>query len=431
MGRFPRMRPLARFSKHDRETIDAALDALRLSDLKPGTSRELSGGQQQRAFVARAIAQEPRLLLLDEPTTGVDAATEEALLLIVRSLVEGGLPVLMTTHDLDRAGDWFDRLMVVDRRVLADRGARRSARFRRVCRHSRAHARARAFAQRSPRARLVSDMLLAPFQYEFMQRAFLAALVVGTLCSTIGTYVVLRKLSFIGDGIAHASFAGIVDRVSARHRLLRRRGGRRGHYGARHRLRQPARQRLARYGDRRALHRRVRLRRLPDEPATARTPSICRAFSSATSWRSRAPTSGSILSLSAIVVDLARSCSIGSCSTRRSIRSSRRPSGIKSATASSTPCSCCSRLTIIVSLEAVGIVLVAALLVTPAAAAYQLTREFHAHADALGRDRRGLRGGRPVSSYYLHAASGATIVLLVTLAFFMAMLSKRRWRSAP
>ena len=54
------------------------------------------------------------------------------------------------------------------------------------------------------------DFLLAPFQYEYMQRAFVAALVVGTLCSTIGTYVVLRKLSFIGDGIAHASFAGIV-----------------------------------------------------------------------------------------------------------------------------------------------------------------------------------------------------------------------------
>jgi len=54
------------------------------------------------------------------------------------------------------------------------------------------------------------DVLLAPFQYDFMQRAFVAALVVGGLCSTMGTYVVLRKLSFIGDGLAHASFAGIV-----------------------------------------------------------------------------------------------------------------------------------------------------------------------------------------------------------------------------
>ena len=50
---------------------------------------------------------------------------------------------------------------------------------------------------------------LAPFQYDFMQRAFVVALFVGALCSMMGTYVVLRKLSFIGDGLAHASFAGI------------------------------------------------------------------------------------------------------------------------------------------------------------------------------------------------------------------------------
>jgi ABC-type Mn2+/Zn2+ transport system ATPase subunit len=80
---------------------------------------KLSGGQQQRAFVARAIAQEPELLLLDEPTTGVDAETEEALRLVVRELVKKGLPVLMTTHDLDRVDDWFDRLLVLDRKVLA------------------------------------------------------------------------------------------------------------------------------------------------------------------------------------------------------------------------------------------------------------------------------------------------------------------------
>jgi ABC-type Mn2+/Zn2+ transport system permease subunit len=54
------------------------------------------------------------------------------------------------------------------------------------------------------------DGILAPFAFEFMQRAFVAALVVGLLCSMMGTYVVLRKLSFIGDGLAHASFAGIV-----------------------------------------------------------------------------------------------------------------------------------------------------------------------------------------------------------------------------
>ena len=119
MGRFPRMSPFARFSKRDREAVAGALEALRLSDLRNRHISQLSGGQQQRVFVARAIAQEPRLLLLDEPTTGVDAATEESLRELVRSLVAQGMPVLMTTHDLDRAEDWFDSLIVLDRRVLA------------------------------------------------------------------------------------------------------------------------------------------------------------------------------------------------------------------------------------------------------------------------------------------------------------------------
>ena len=120
MGRFPRMRTFAQFGARDRAAVDDALAALNLGDLRNRHISELSGGQQQRAFVARALAQEPRLLLLDEPTTGVDAETEEALLHIVRGLVRAGLPVVMTTHDLDRAPEWFDRLVVVDHRVLAD-----------------------------------------------------------------------------------------------------------------------------------------------------------------------------------------------------------------------------------------------------------------------------------------------------------------------
>jgi ABC-type Mn2+/Zn2+ transport system ATPase subunit len=99
--------------------VDAALAALRLGDLKSRHIAQLSGGQQQRTFVARAIAQAPELLLLDEPTTGVDSATEESLRELVRGLAAQGLPVIMTTHDLDRAPEWFDRLAVVDRRILA------------------------------------------------------------------------------------------------------------------------------------------------------------------------------------------------------------------------------------------------------------------------------------------------------------------------
>jgi ABC-type Mn2+/Zn2+ transport system ATPase subunit len=120
MGRYPRIGPFQRFSAHDHRAVARAIEALDLGAVADRHISELSGGQQQRAFVARAIAQEPLVLLLDEPTTGVDAATEESLLLLVRGLVADGLPVLMTTHDLDRAPEWFDRLIVVDRKILAD-----------------------------------------------------------------------------------------------------------------------------------------------------------------------------------------------------------------------------------------------------------------------------------------------------------------------
>ena len=119
MGRYPRLAFWQRFGRHDREVVGHALRAVNMTALAGRHIAHLSGGQQQRAFVARAIAQEPKLLLLDEPTTGVDAATEEALRQVVRGLVEGGLPVLMATHDLDRVDEWFDRLLVLDRRVLA------------------------------------------------------------------------------------------------------------------------------------------------------------------------------------------------------------------------------------------------------------------------------------------------------------------------
>jgi manganese transport system ATP-binding protein len=119
MGRFSRLRFWQHFGKHDREVVQRALGAVNMASLAARHVSQLSGGQQQRVFVARAIAQEPRLLLLDEPTTGVDAETEEALRALVRQLVANGLPVLMTTHDLDRVTEWFDRLMVLDRKVLA------------------------------------------------------------------------------------------------------------------------------------------------------------------------------------------------------------------------------------------------------------------------------------------------------------------------
>jgi len=119
MGRFSHLPWWGRFGPVDRALVEEAIEAVGMTPMAGRHIAELSGGQQQRAFIARALAQQPRLLLLDEPTTGVDAATEEALRIVVRAVVARGTPVLMTTHDLERVDDWFDRLMVLDRRTLA------------------------------------------------------------------------------------------------------------------------------------------------------------------------------------------------------------------------------------------------------------------------------------------------------------------------
>ncbi len=119
MGRFAHLSWRQRFGAADRALVAEALDAVGMRPMAGRHIAELSGGQQQRAFIARALAQQPRLLLLDEPTTGVDAATEEAMRVVVRAVVARGTPVLMTTHDLERVDEWFDRLMVLDRRTLA------------------------------------------------------------------------------------------------------------------------------------------------------------------------------------------------------------------------------------------------------------------------------------------------------------------------
>ncbi|MBV8727530.1 MAG: ABC transporter ATP-binding protein [Candidatus Eremiobacteraeota bacterium] len=119
MARFPRLSPFRRFSRHDRDAVRDALHAVDLENLQDRHISALSGGQQQRTFLARALAQEPQLLLLDEPATGVDAATAEMLRVVVRGRAGDGMPVLIATHDLESAEEWFDYLLLVDKAVVA------------------------------------------------------------------------------------------------------------------------------------------------------------------------------------------------------------------------------------------------------------------------------------------------------------------------
>ncbi len=114
MGRYGRRGWLARLSAADREVIEASMGRLGLSDLAGRPIGELSGGQQQRVFLARALAQDPHVLLLDEPLTGVDLATREAIFDLLGELRDRDVTVLVSTHDLDMAAGRFDRLALLN-----------------------------------------------------------------------------------------------------------------------------------------------------------------------------------------------------------------------------------------------------------------------------------------------------------------------------
>jgi ABC-type Mn2+/Zn2+ transport system ATPase subunit len=119
MGRYGRGRWLKRLSGTDREIVQQSLEHLGIADLAQRPIGELSGGQQQRVFLARALAQEPHVLLLDEPFTGVDIATREATLELLQSLRARSVTVLVSTHDLDLASQRFDQVVLLNGRLVS------------------------------------------------------------------------------------------------------------------------------------------------------------------------------------------------------------------------------------------------------------------------------------------------------------------------
>jgi ABC-type Mn2+/Zn2+ transport system ATPase subunit len=119
MGRFGHLGWLRRPGKGDYEIANRCLEQMGLQDMAARPIGDLSGGQQQRVFLARALAQEPHLLLLDEPFTGVDISTQEATLALLEQLREQQVTMLVSTHDLNLAATRFDKTLLLNRRVIA------------------------------------------------------------------------------------------------------------------------------------------------------------------------------------------------------------------------------------------------------------------------------------------------------------------------
>ncbi len=119
MGRYRRLRPFARWSRDDRHGAEDALERVGLSGLEQRQVGELSGGQRRRVLMARAIARGARLLLLDEPFAGLDAAAQHGLIAILDDLAGQGHSILVATHDLSCVANSCDEAVCLNRRVIA------------------------------------------------------------------------------------------------------------------------------------------------------------------------------------------------------------------------------------------------------------------------------------------------------------------------
>jgi manganese/iron transport system ATP-binding protein len=119
MGRSAKLGPLNWPRKRDWEYVNRALDTVELSDLATRQIGQLSGGQQQRMFIARALAQEAELMLMDEPLSGLDAPSQEGLLNLLDTMRGQSVTVMVATHDLDQAARHFDRIMLLNQRMIA------------------------------------------------------------------------------------------------------------------------------------------------------------------------------------------------------------------------------------------------------------------------------------------------------------------------
>lgn len=119
MGRIAKLGWLGWPKKRDWDLVHAAIETVGMADLRSRQIGELSGGQQQRMFIARALAQEAELMLMDEPLTGLDTPSQEGLLALIGELQKKRVTIMVATHDLEQARRYFDRILLLNHKMIA------------------------------------------------------------------------------------------------------------------------------------------------------------------------------------------------------------------------------------------------------------------------------------------------------------------------
>jgi ABC-type Mn2+/Zn2+ transport system ATPase subunit len=119
MGRYMRIGNWGRFGKADAAAVNLALHTMDLADLAERQISALSGGQQQRAFLARSLAQDAHVFLLDEPFTGLDKTAQDLLSQAIRSLAAVGNLVIASHHDLKSVPELFDQVIFLNGELIA------------------------------------------------------------------------------------------------------------------------------------------------------------------------------------------------------------------------------------------------------------------------------------------------------------------------
>lgn len=118
MGRYPHKSLFQQLSQQDKKIANEALESLGITHLKNRQIGQLSGGQQQRVFLARALAQEAEIILLDEPFVGVDLTTEEKIIGILKEQAEAGKTLLVVHHDLSTVERYFSQVILLNQRLI-------------------------------------------------------------------------------------------------------------------------------------------------------------------------------------------------------------------------------------------------------------------------------------------------------------------------